>query len=529
MGTVSDRILAPVAVIAADSTLLYVNPAAARAVGHEPGWLLGRRMIDLVHPDDRSRVSRELGQVASGRPSAGVTTFRLRADGARDWRVFESIADNLFDDPTVAGILISARDITEQRARERDLYEAAFRDALTGMPNRAKVFNDLDVRMGRAAPLTVAMIGLDRFKLINDSLGHAVGDDVLRAVSSRLSTSLPDVALVGRLHSDVFAILLEGVHEIESHALMWRLVERIGEPLFIAGRELRLMSSVGIAYKDPTATADSLLHEAGLALHQSKAAGGGRVEVFETSMRDAAVARLELEANLRAAITQRELSMALQPIVRLSDETPVGAEALVRWHTADGTSIAPDTFIPVAEETGLIVPLGDWTIERAAQLALGAPGGRVSINLSARHLASPGLAERITRVLTSQRLPASAIAFEITETLLIEQFDYAVNVLHTIRELGCRVGLDDFGTGYSSLSYLRRLPIDFVKIDGSLIADIDTDHQSRAIVEATMTMADALTLHAIAEGVETQGQAEALRAIGCQLAQGYLFGSPAEP
>jgi EAL domain-containing protein (putative c-di-GMP-specific phosphodiesterase class I) len=221
--------------------------------------------------------------------------------------------------------------------------------------------------------------------------------------------------------------------------------------------------------------------------------------------------------------------MALQPIVRLSDETPAGAEALVRWHTRDGATIAPDTFIPVAEETGLIVPLGDWTIERAAQLAHGALGGPVSINLSARHLASPGLAERITRVLASQRLPAAAIAFEITETLLIDQFDYAVNVVHAIRELGCRVGRDDFGTGYSSLAYLRRLPIDFLKIDGSLVADIDTDHQSRAIVKATITMAEALMLDAIAEGVETQGQADALRAIGCQLAQGYLFGSPAEP
>jgi EAL domain-containing protein (putative c-di-GMP-specific phosphodiesterase class I) len=207
----------------------------------------------------------------------------------------------------------------------------------------------------------------------------------------------------------------------------------------------------------------------------------------------------------------------------------VGAEALVRWHPAEKATIAPDVFIPVAEETGLIVPLGDWTVERAAQLARRAPGGRVNINLSARHLASPGLPERIARILTSQRLPGSTLAFEITETLLIEQFDYAVNVLHALRDLGCRVGLDDFGTGYSSLAYLRRLPIDFLKIDGSLIADIDTDPQSRAIVQATITMADALAVHAVAEGIETESQADALRAIGCELGQGYLFGRPSEP
>ena len=529
LSLLADRLLAPVAVVAADSTLLYVNPAAARAVGSEPGSLLGRRMIDLVHPDDRERVTRELRQVASGRPRSGVTTYRLRADGARDWRVFESIADNLVDDPTVAGVLISARDITEQRARERDLYEAAFRDPLTGLPSRARVLNDLDVRMGRTSPLTVALIGLDRFQLVNDSLGQTVGDEVLRAIGSRLVTSLLEVGVVGRLHSDVFAVLLEGIDDVEAHALLWRIVERVGEPLFLASREFRLSSSVGVAHRNPAATAESLLHHAGLALHRAKALGRGRVEVFETTMRDQAVARLELEADLRAAITSNELSMVLQPIVRLSDRTAVGAEALLRWDPPYQASIAPDVFIPVAEETGLIVPLGDWTIERAAQLAPHVPGGRISINLSARHLASPGLHERISRILITQRLPGSALVFEVTETLLIEQFQYAVTVLKALRDLGCLVGLDDFGTGYSSLAYLRLLPIDFLKIDGSLVADIDTDPQSQAITQAILTMGRALGLCTVAEGVETEAQAATLHDMGCELAQGYLFGPPAEP
>jgi diguanylate cyclase (GGDEF)-like protein/PAS domain S-box-containing protein len=529
MGLLVDRLLAPVAVIAADSTLLYVNPAAAQAVGSGPGSLLGRRMLDLIHPDDRERVTRELQQVSSGQPPSGVTTYRLRADGAQDWRVFESIADNLVDDPTVAGILISARDITEQRARERDLYEVAFRDALTGLPSRAKVLNDLDVSMGRTTPLTVALIGVDRFQLVNDSLGQTVGDDVLRAVGSRLVTSLLEVGRVGRLHSDVFAVLLEGIDDADAHALLWRIVERIGEPFFIASRELRLSSSVGVAHRRSTGTAESLLHDAGLALHRAKAAGRGRVEVFATTMRDQAVARLELEADLRAAITNNELSMVLQPIVRLADRTAVGAEALLRWYPPYQASITPDVFIPVAEETGLIVPLGDWTIERAAQLVHRVPGGGISVNLSARHLASPGLPERISRTLASQRLPGSALAFEITETLLIEQFEYAVIMLNALRDLGCLVGLDDFGTGYSSLAYLRRLPIDFLKIDGSLIADIDSDPQSEAITQAIITMGHALGHYIVAEGVETEAQAEALRAIGCEFGQGYFFGRPAEP
>jgi hypothetical protein len=232
----------------------------------------------------------------------------------------------------------------------------------------------------------------------------------------------------------------------------------VGEPLFIAGHELRLSASAGIARKDVSATGDSLLRDAGLALRRANAYGGGRVELFETEMRNSAIARLELEANLRRALARSDFALALQPVVRLSDTTPVHAEALVRWHAEDRV-ILPNEFIPVAEETGLIVPLGDWIIDRAAQLASRAPGSHVMVNLSARQLASPGLPERIARVLAVRRLPASSLGFEITETLLIEHFDYTVDVLRAIRQLGCRIGLDDFGTGYSSLSYLRRLPL----------------------------------------------------------------------
>jgi EAL domain-containing protein (putative c-di-GMP-specific phosphodiesterase class I) len=301
----------------------------------------------------------------------------------------------------------------------------------------------------------------------------------------------------------------------------------VGEPLFVAGHELRLSSSAGIASKDESATAESLLRDAGLALHRATAYGGGRVELFETDMRNAAIARLELEANLRRGLARSEFALAIQPVVRLSDSAPVHAEALVRWHLDDRV-ILPDQFIRVAEETGLIVPLGDWIIDRAAQLARSAPGGHVIVNLSARQLSSPGLAERIARVLAVRRLPASSLGFEITETLLIEHFDYTVEVLRAIRQLGCRVGLDDFGTGYSSLSYLRRLPIDFLKIDGSFIADIDSDPQANAIVGAIITMADALALEVVAEGVEREAQAHSLRELGCGLAQGYLFGKPVE-
>jgi diguanylate cyclase (GGDEF)-like protein/PAS domain S-box-containing protein len=523
----ADQLLAPVTVVAPDSTVLYVNAAAAHAIGQEPGWLVGRRLLELVHPEDRDRVRVELRRVASGRPSGGCITYRLRADATRGWRIVESIADNLLDEPGIGGILVSSRDVTEQRAHERALHDAAYRDPLTGLANRTAIEDRLAALVADASPLAVAFVGIDRFKLINDSLGHAAGDAVLQVVTERVWSSVPTTSVVGRFGGDVLVILVVGAAAAEAQAILWRTVERVSDSLFIDGHELRLSLSAGIAHKDPSATADSLQRDAGLALNRAKARGGGRVQSFETDMRNAAIARLELEADLRRAIECSEFSLALQPIVRLHDSTPVHAEALLRWHAADRT-VEPDEFIPIAEQTGLIVPLGDWIIVRAAQLAGEAPGGRVMVNLSARQLASQGLPERIARILAGNRVPAAALGFEITETLLIEHFDYTVNVLHAIRHLGCRVGLDDFGTGYSSLSYLRRLPIDFLKIDESFIADIASDTQARAIVGAIITMADALGLEVVAEGVETEAQATSLRELGCPLAQGYLYGRPTE-
>jgi diguanylate cyclase (GGDEF)-like protein/PAS domain S-box-containing protein len=525
VGEVADRVFAPVAVIAADGTLLYVNAAAARAVHAEPAWLIGRNMLELVHPDDRCRVSRQLAKVAKGRPPGGLTTYRLRADPAREWRVFESIASNLLDDPGISGIMLSSRDLTDQRAHEQALYAAAYTDPLTDLPNRARVARDLDELMQRDAPIAVALLGIDRFSLINDSLGHATGDAVLKVMATRVASAAPDSTVVGRFGSDVFALLISGPAAAEARSLAWRIIEWAGEPLFVDRGELRLAMSAGITHRDAAATSESLLRDAGSALRRAKENGGGRVEPFELALRDAATARLELEADLRRAIAGSEFNLALQPIVRLDRVIPVRAEALVRWHHGD-CAIAPERFIPIAEETGLIVPLGDWIIDRAVQLAPIAPGGRISINLSPRQLASPGLADRIAQVLETRGLAPAAVSFEVTETWLVEHFDYSVEVLNRIRKLGCRVGLDDFGTGYSSLAYLRRLPIDFLKVDGSLTADIDTDHQARAIVGAIIAMADALGLEVVAEGVETPAQATVLRDVGCPLAQGYLFGRP---
>ena len=526
MAAVTDRLLAPVAVVAPDSTLLYINPAAAHTVGADAAWLVGRRMLELVHPDDRERVERGLRAIASGRPSGALATYRIRARPSAPWLFFESIADNLIDDPSIAGILVSSRDVTERVHQQMALRAAAYRDPLTRLPNRAAVNEELAAAMAVEQPVVLAFLGLDRFKLVNDSLGHSAGDHALVTVAARLVDALPTRALVARYEGDVFAVVLTGPLAGEATPLLWRVVERIGESLFVAGHELRLASSAGVAERGAASTADSLCRDAGAALHRAKRAGGGCVEQFREQLRDEALARLELEADLRHAIAREEITLALQPIVRIDDRTEVRAEALARWSRA-GRPVAPARFIEVAEETGLIVSLGDWILRRAVELAERTPGGCISVNLSARQLASPRLPDRIARALSAQRVEPARVGFEITESVLVADFNHAVGVVHAIRELGCPVGLDDFGTGYSSLSYLRRLPIDFIKIDRALTADVDTDRQARAIVDAVVGLADALALDVIAEGVETERQASQLLDLGCRLGQGYLFGPPA--
>ncbi|MGD0879966.1 MAG: EAL domain-containing protein [Acidimicrobiales bacterium] len=527
MSAVTDRLLTPVALVAGDSTLLYANAAAARAIGQEPEWLVGRRMLDFVHPDDRPRIRAELLRVAGGRPSAGLSTFRLRNKLAQQWRVFESTATNLLDHPDIEGILLSSRDITEQLDHERQLHDLAYLDPLTGLPNRVNLENELDTAMTGGGDLTVAFVGIDRLMLINDTLGPNVGDSALQAVAARICSSVPPNTVVGRFAGNMLAMLIRGIERREAEGLLWECVSRAAEPMFIAGHEFRLSVSAGVAHRHAAANRESLLRDAGLAHSQAKTEGGGRVAVASKEMFERAVDRLELESRIRYGIAHSEFSLALQPIVRLEDAVPVRSEALVRWN-AEGVSRAPCEFIPVAEETGLILPLGNWIIDRAVQLASRSPGGPIMVNLSARQLAVPGLPERIRRTLSRFEVAPDAVGFEVTETLLMQNFEFGVEVISDIRRLGCQVGLDDFGTGYSSLSYLRRLPIDFVKIDQTLTAEIDSDPRARLIVGAVVDMVSALHQDVVAEGVETEAQAVTLGELGCRFAQGYYFGRPVE-
>lgn len=522
-----DHLPALVIVVAADGRITYVNQVAADTVGRPASWLSGRKLLDFIHPADRPKARRRLQTIASRRRHPRMATYRVRASSSQEWRELECFATNLLDQPNVNGMLIAARDVTDERAYQRQLHDAAHRDPLTALPNRRELHAFLDRTLKAKAPCALGFVGLDRFKLINDSLGHSTGDAVLVAAANRITQSLPPGGAAFRFNGDVFAVVALSTDPSVARDLLWRVVERVSEPLFLDGHELRLSASAGIVYRDESSTTELLLRNAALALHGAKVGGRGRVEQYEPEMSRAATARLELEANLRTALSRSEFSLALQPIVETASGRAVGAEALLRWHngTAD---VPPATLVRVAEESGLIIPLGNWIIDHAASQVSRAPRRYLQVNLSGRQLATPSLRHRIARVISSHGLSPADLGFEVTESVLIEQFEHARSVLDAIRELGCRVGLDDFGTGYSSLSYLRRLPLDFLKVDRSLVADVQSDAQARTIVGAIVTMARALGMDVIAEGVSDEAQAVVLEDLGCEYAQGFYYGRPAD-
>jgi diguanylate cyclase (GGDEF)-like protein/PAS domain S-box-containing protein len=523
--SVTDRLFAPVLLLSRSGRIEYLNPAAAAIFRQDPDTLTGRSFDELTHPEDQPVLRGLIRDVTTGRPASRLPMLRVRAQPLVDWRVVEWIGDNLLAHPDIGGILVSLRDHTESDARARALAEVAFRDDLTGLPNRASIVRELDALLASDVQLSVAVIGIDRLGLIGDLLRGAA-EGVVRVVGRRIRAAAPRRTLVGRLENGTFAAVFPGRVAEDAVAVGWRVADRAREPMFVGGHEVQTSVSVGIARREAEATVDSMLADAGLALHRAQSKGGSIVESFTDGLRQEAIGRLRLEADLRRAVAERSLALAFQPIVRLPDRSVCGSEALLRWHTPE-RDVPPAEFIPLAEEAGLILPLGEWVVDEAARLASRAPGQRVSINLSARQLAVSGLPRVLAR-LVDARCDRHAVQFEITETLLIKEWEYTARVVAELRGLGFRVGLDDFGTGYSSLGYLRRLPLDFLKIDRSLVADLDADRRARSVIAAVIKMAEALDLEVVAEGVERESQLEALVEAGSTCAQGHLFGRPRE-
>jgi diguanylate cyclase (GGDEF)-like protein len=416
---------------------------------------------------------------------------------------------------------------------------------LTGLPNRALFLDRLGLALSRferrPGLAAVFFLDLDYFKVVNDSLGHSSGDQVLVAVADRLQHSLRDGDTAARLGGDEFAVLCDDLVD-EGEAL--QIAERLGEaiaarPVALAGRDLVVTASIGVAFATHSGQRpESLLRDADAAMYRAKERGRARYELFDAAMRARAVARLETEAALRDALDHEQLSLAYQPEVLLADGSLVGAEALLRWQPAapvagmqDG--VTPSEFIAVAEETGLIVPIGGWALREACrhlahwrEIAADRAPMTVSVNLSGRQLARPELPDTVEEALSTYGLPPHALCMEITESVLMEDIDVAVSALKSLKAIGVAVAVDDFGTGYSSLAHLRQFPVDILKIDHSFVAGLGRNPEDAAIVRAVLALARTLDLAVVAEGVERAEQLYELQALGCERAQGHLFSEP---
>ncbi|HVW35041.1 MAG TPA: EAL domain-containing protein, partial [Acidimicrobiia bacterium] len=416
-----------------------------------------------------------------------------------------------------------------------DAVHQATHDALTGLPNRSLVVDRLDQALARSARLggrvTVLFVDLDRFKVVNDSFGHTVGDGVLLCVSERLRAAVRPADTVGRLAGDEFVVVCEDLSDREALDVAERLAAAVAQPILLGGRESVLTASIGIAHGEPDARAEDMLRDSDVAMYRAKERGRSRIELFDAEMRRRMLDRLETERSLRTAIANGELRLHYQPIVAVDGWTVVAAEALVRWEHPERGTVHPAGFVPLAEESGLILPLGAWVLgEACRQLAewraAGRPELRVTVNLSARQFADPGLIDVVAEALARAGLPPDALWLEITESVLMEEVEATADTLLALKRLGVRLSVDDFGTGYSSLSYLKRFPVDVLKIDRSFIDGLGTDPEDGAIVLAIMSLAHALRLDVVAEGVEHFHQLEALHHLGCTAVQGYLLGRP---
>ncbi|MBL8926379.1 MAG: EAL domain-containing protein [Pseudonocardia sp.] len=506
----------------------YASPSAEAVLG--PGSLLARPVVDLVTPADRDAAERAL---PAGDGGSGTSYRLLRTDGARI--DVEVTSRDLRDDPTVRGFVLTLRDVTDQRKLEQELTHRASHDSLTGLANRV-LFRDRIERALAARPhgiVGVLLVDLDDFKLVNDTMGHGIGDELLVAVAGRLIATLRPDDLAARLGGDEFAILIEGatgVDEIEEIAA--RIVDALGAPLDI-GSGLATSVSVGVATTPDASGSAEMLSQADLALYAAKGAGKGRWRRYEPSLHLAAVDRLEVRTELERAIALGAFTLLYQPIVDLRSGVILGVEALVRWRHPRRGTVAPGDFIHVAEETGLVVPLGSWVLDCAlADLARwrreSAPGTSVmmSVNVSALQVRAPGFLEALVAALAQWDVPAESLILEITETALLADDDRASADLAALRELGLHIAIDDFGTGYSSLDYLRQHAIDVLKIDRSFIDGIESSDRQAALVGAIVHLAQALDLRVVAEGVETPTQRDTLIEAGCRLAQGHLFSVP---
>ena len=528
-----------ITIVETDGTIRYVSPSVESVFGHDPSALAGTRLAALVHPDDVFAVQQFLLELARSEPmelgpAAGMLKREWRVAHANGgWMTADTVGTNLVHEPLVRGLVLNTRDVTEQSVIKEQYMHQAFHDPLTDMANRSLFLYQVGHALARAQrqsqPVTVLFIDLDNFKTVNDSLGHAAGDRLLVEAARRLATCVRGSDLIARLGGDEFAMLLEETGGV-GEAL--QVAERVGaafaRPFVLAGKEVFVSSSIGIARSEHGETSDDLVRNADLAMYVAKQRGKGQHVLFEPRMHAAALQLLDMQADLGRAIELDELYVVYQPIIALATGEVIGAEALLRWRNPERGVVPPSVFVPIAEDSGLIVAIGRWVLRRACRevqrwTAEGGVPMRVSVNLSGRQLQSPEIVDDVRMALEESGLDPSQLVLELTESMAMQNTDLTLERLTALKTLGVSIAIDDFGTGYSSLSYLQRFPVDVLKIDKAFVDVVEHGDEGSVLATAIVGLSETLRMTAVAEGIETEAQRIKLLELGCEFGQGHLF------
>ncbi len=516
--------------------ICWVNEALIKLSGYAREELIGAES-QTIHGSQRDDDWNDMirRQLLDGKTWRGQVSNRRQNGGY--YSVNETITPIRSETGAVTHLVYILEDITSQLETKQKLYQITNFDALTGLPNRTLFRDRVDQAVAHCGPgsakVAVLLLDLDRFKNINDTLGHEVGDSLLWEVSERLRTVVQEPNALSRQGGDEFGVLMPSPGTAEAVAVMaQRLVDAMGAPFVLSAREIFVTPSIGIAmYPDDGANADELIRNADTAMYRAKEEGRNTFQFFTADMNAMMYERLNIETQLRRVLDRNELALAFQPQASLTSRQLSGMEVLVRWQSQELGAVSPELFIPIAEETGSIVKIGEWVLLEACRagrrwLEQGVLQGRIAVNVSGRQFDQHDLPQMVDRVLAETGFPADRLELEVTESTIIRAPELAIEVLEALGRRGISIAVDDFGTGYSSLSYLKRLPIDTLKIDRSFINDIGVDADGESIVRAIVAMAKGLGLTAVAEGVETEQQANFLAALGCEFIQGYLFSKP---
>jgi diguanylate cyclase (GGDEF)-like protein len=507
-------------------------------LAYPPSFFAGKRLLTLLHADDIQRAAEQILRLTHNPGGTQSLGWRLQnAEG--EWIWMDSVLTNLLDNPMVGSLVVNMRDLSERYALEKQLQQQALHDALTGLANRTLFRERLEHALARASRdrqlLGVMFLDLDHFKTINDTLGHTQGDLLLITVAERLQGCLREVDTAARLGGDEFAVLIEDIAETwEIERIALRIRSAFNQPVSLQGHEVYVAASIGISITTTgEERAEDLLRNADLAMYSAKRRDRGGYHFFEPEMNTEMHRRFDLKTELRRTLERNELNLHFQPIVRLDSGAIIGMEALARWDHPERGAVSPEVFIPIAEEADLIVPLGRWVLDRALSDTYlwrywftQNPLKILTLNLSPRQLRDPGLVDHMAAALDRSGLSPSCVVVELTESVLMKNTKKIHDTLLSLKDLGVKLAIDDFGIGYSSLAYLQQFPLDFLKIPKEFVDGIANEGPQTRLTQAIISMGNTLGMRMVAEGVETPEQANRLRQLGCEFAQGFYFAEP---